>query len=68
MDIMYPIRTGDIPGDLNFSDLQLYQGRQEEHMGEPTAGGSVNAPHGQGEDCNGYYQDLVRWSQWSVVR
>ena len=53
---------------VHFSDLQLYQGRQEEHMGEPTAGGSVNAPHGQGEDCNGYYQNLVRWSQWSVVR
>ena len=53
---------------VHFSDLQLYQGRQEEHMGEPTAGGSVNAPHGQGEDCNGYYQDRVRWSQWSVVR
>ena len=37
-------------------------------MGEPAAGGSVNAPRGQGEDCNGYYQDLVRWSQWSLVR
>ena len=44
------------------------EGRQEEHMGEPAAGGSVNAPRGQGEDCNGYYQDLVRWSQWRVVR
>ena len=54
MNITYPVkkvrghsrRSQVVP----FNNLKFYQGRQEERMGGPATGGSMNAPRDEGKN------------------
>ena len=54
MNITYPVKK--VRGHsrrsqvVHFNNLKLYKRRQEERMGGPGTGGSVNAPRGEGKN------------------
>ena len=54
MNITYPVKKvrGHFTRSqvVHFNNLNLYQGRQEERMGAPGTGGSVNAPRDEGKN------------------